>query len=119
MDREWTTSIGTLPKSKFIFEQQIQKTSLSNSSLQLVGIPCRHISVNCDTLFLELLKLSVSRHGHMAKCKDCTAFAESLNDALPYLDPAVFRNVKNKQKSKVTIIFLCTINSKQFKKTPM
>lgn len=40
----------------------------------------------------------------MAKCKDCTAFAESLNDALPYLDPAVFRNIRKKQ-SKVTFTF--------------
>ena len=39
----------------------------------------------------------------MAKCKDCIAFAESLNDALPYLDPAVFKNIKNKQKSKVSV----------------
>ena len=54
-------------------------------------------------MFYEIHMVFTSRHGHMAKCKDCIAFAESLNDALPYLDPAVFKNIKNKQKSKVSV----------------
>ena len=40
----------------------------------------------------------------MLQCQDCMAFAESLNGALPYLDPKIFMTVKKRQS--VLVIFI-------------
>ena len=43
----------------------------------------------------------------MLQCQDCMAFAESLNGALPYLDPKIFMRLKSRQS--VLVIFIKTL----------
>ena len=42
----------------------------------------------------------------MTECRDCLDFADSLHDALPFLDPAVFKDIQKLQKLKVNYIYV-------------
>ena len=56
-----------------------------------------------ERIFIDILEYLYYRHGHMLHCQDCMAFAESLNGALPYLDPKIFMMAKSKES--VLVIF--------------
>ena len=46
---------------------------------------------------VQVICISNPRHGHMLRCEDCLAFAESLTEALPHLDPGIFRTLRDRQ----------------------
>ena len=51
---------------------------------------------------VQVICISNPRHGHMLRCEDCLAFAESLTEALPHLDPGIFRTLRDRQSLLVT-----------------
>ena len=88
--------------------QSLDKIDLKKGILPCPLLVCNLLASHADTFrFYSRFYFKINnhhcRHGAFTECQDCIDFAESLHDALPFLDPVIFKNFHKQKRFMVSI----------------